>query len=62
MVNYQSGPDGWRADAEAWAAAGADYLSMRGMALRGMGDGLESPQAHIDALASYWEVVGDLSG
>jgi probable F420-dependent oxidoreductase len=61
MLNYQSGPDGWRAEAEQWLAAGADYVSMRGMALRGMGGGLTSPQAHIDALSTYWEAVSDLA-
>ena len=61
FVNYQSGPDGWRSDAEAWHAKGADYISMRATALRGMGDGLTSPQAHIDALRTYWESVGDLA-
>jgi probable F420-dependent oxidoreductase len=62
MVNYQSGPDAWRGEIEQWQAAGADYVSMRAMALRGMGKGLGSPQAHIDALAAYWQVVGDLAG
>lgn len=60
MVNYQSGPDGWRRDIEEWQAAGADYVSMRSMALRGMGEGLESPAAHIEALETYWSVVSDL--
>ena len=48
-------------EAEQWLAAGADYVSMRGMALRGMGGGLTSPQAHIDALSTYWEAVSDLA-
>lgn len=61
MVNYQSGPDGWRSDIEAWQAAGADYVSMRSMALRGMGDGLESPRQHIEALETYWHAVSDLA-
>ena len=61
FMNLQSGPDRWRAEAEAWADKDADYISMRGMALRGQGQGLSSPQAHIDALAEYWDVVGDLS-
>jgi probable F420-dependent oxidoreductase len=52
MVNYQAGPDGWAAEVEAWREAGADYVSMRGM-----GAGLASPQAHIDALRHYWEAV-----
>ncbi len=62
LLNYQSGPDQWHAEASAWANEGADYISMRAMALRGQGDGLDSPQAHIDALKTYWEVVGDLTG
>jgi alkanesulfonate monooxygenase SsuD/methylene tetrahydromethanopterin reductase-like flavin-dependent oxidoreductase (luciferase family) len=61
MVNYQAGPDQWRRDVEAWREAGARYVSMRAMALRGMGEGLGSPEAHIDALRRYWEVVGELS-
>ena len=46
--------------AQAWIDAGADYVSMRAMALRGMGDGLGSAQAHIDALSTYWNEVGEL--
>ena len=61
LLNYQSGPDQWRAEIEAWQARDADYVAMRAMALRGQGDGLDSPQAHIDALRTYWEAVGDLS-
>lgn len=59
MLNYQSGPDNWRREAEEWKAIGADYISMRGMALRGS-EGM-SPQQHIDALANWWEAVGDLA-
>ena len=62
MLNYQSGPDNWRGEVEAWRAAGADYVSMRSGALRGMGAGLSSPREHIAALESYWKVVGDLAG
>lgn len=61
MVNYQSGPSGWRQDIEAWAEAGADYVSMRSMALRGMGEGLDSPAAHVEALERYWRAVGDMA-
>jgi probable F420-dependent oxidoreductase len=61
LVNYQSGPDGWRRDLEAWRDAGADYVSMRATALRGMGRGLSSPQAHIDALRRYRESTGGLA-
>ena len=60
LVNYQAGADQWAGDIQAWIDAGADYVSMRAMALRGMGDGLGSAQAHIDALSTYWNVVGEL--
>jgi len=52
MVNYQAGPENWRAEVEEWEKAGADYISMRGM-----GAGLETPGEHIDALRTYWEAV-----
>jgi probable F420-dependent oxidoreductase len=61
MVNYQSGPERWRQEIEAWQGR-ADYVSMRCGALRGLGDALASPRAHIDALATYWDVVGELAG
>lgn len=61
LVNYQAGVDQWAGDIQAWIDAGADYVSMRAMALRGMGDGLGSAQAHIDALSTYWNEVGELS-
>ncbi len=61
LLNYQSGPDKWAEEIQAWEAVGADYVSMRGMALRGQGDGLSSPQEHIDILSTYWDAVGELS-
>jgi len=61
LMNFQSGTENWRAEAQAWADRGVDFISMRAQQLRGMGDGLSSPQAHIDALSEYWDVVGDLS-
>lgn len=61
LMNFQSGPDNWVIEAQAWANVDADFISMRAQRLRGMGDGLASPQAHIDALRTYWEAVGDLS-
>ncbi|MEM1436556.1 MAG: LLM class F420-dependent oxidoreductase [Pseudomonadota bacterium] len=61
LVNFQAGPEARRAEAEAWHQEGADYIAMRAMALRGQGDGLNSPQAHIDALQTYWDEVGDLA-
>jgi probable F420-dependent oxidoreductase len=62
MVNYQSGPDNWRDEVAAWHDAGADYVSMRCGALRGMGAALASPRDHIAALETYWKAVGDLAG
>ncbi len=61
LLNYQSGPDAWRDEISAWQAEGADYVAMRAQALRGQGDGLASPQEHIDILATYWDAVGDLA-
>ena len=61
LLNYQSGEDAWRDEVEAWIDAKADYVAMRATGLRGMGEGLASPQEHIDALKRYWDVVGDLS-
>jgi probable F420-dependent oxidoreductase len=61
LLNYQAGEDAWRGEVEAWIDAKADYVAMRATGLRGMGEGLASPQEHIDALKRYWDVVGDLS-
>ena len=61
LLNYQSGPDKWAEEVQAWQDVGAEYVSMRGMALRGQGEGLKSPQEHIDILSTYWDVVGELS-
>ncbi len=61
LLNYQSGPDQWADEIRAWQDVGAQYVSMRAMALRGQGDGLTSPQQHIDILATYWDAVGELS-
>ncbi len=61
LLNYQSGPDAWRDEIAAWQAEGADYVAMRAQALRGQGEGLSSAQDHIDVLATYWDVVGDLA-
>ena len=61
LLNYQAGEDAWRGEVEAWIDAKADYVAMRATGLRGMGEGLDSPQGHIDALKCYWDVVGDLS-
>ncbi len=61
LLNYQSGPDRWAGEIRDWTRFGADYVAMRGMALRGQGDGLASPQEHIDILSTYWDVVGELA-
>ena len=55
-------PDKWAEEVRAWRDVGAEYVSMRGMALRGQGEGLKSPQEHIDILSTYWAEVGELSG
>ncbi len=61
LVNFQSGAENWRSEAQAWVDRGADFISMRAQRLQGVGEGLSSPRAHIDALKVYWEAVGDLS-
>ena len=61
LLNYQSGPDNWASEIEAWQAIGAQYVAMRGMALRGQGEGLCSPREHIDILSTYWEAVAELA-
>ncbi len=61
LLNYQAGPDKWAEEVQDWKDMGAGYVSMRGMALRGQGEGLKSPQEHIDILSTYWNVVGELS-
>lgn len=62
LLNYQSGPDQWMSEITAWIEAGASHVAMRGMALRGQGAGLPSPQAHIDSLKTYWDAVAELAG
>ena len=62
LLNYQSGPDQWRGQVEAWREAGADYVAMRAMGLGGPGEELTSPRDHIDILRIYWDAVGDLAG
>ena len=62
LLNYQSGPGKWAEEVRAWQDIGAEYVSMRGMALRGQSEGLKSPQEHIDILSTYWAEVGELSG
>jgi probable F420-dependent oxidoreductase len=61
LLNYQSGPDEWTKEIEDWQNIGAEYVSMRGMSLRGQGEGLKTPQEHIDILSTYWDTVGELA-
>ena len=61
FLNYQSGPENWASEVQAWKDLNADYVSMRGMALRGQGDGLSSPREHIQILETYWDAVGELA-
>lgn len=61
LLNYQSGPDQWVREVQDWIDMGAEYVSMRGMALRGQGKGLTSPREHIKILETYWDVVGELA-
>ena len=61
FLNFQSGSASWRREIEDLAERNVDYVSMRAMALRGQGEGLKSPRQHIEALQSYWRVVGDLA-
>ena len=61
QLSYHSGPDQWADEVNAWKAAGADYVSMLGLAPRGQNEMLNSPQDHIDILSTYWDAVGDLA-
>lgn len=61
LLNYQSGPDQWAREVQDWIDVGAEYVAMRGMALRGQGEGLTSPREHIKILETYWDVVGELA-
>ena len=58
QLSYHSGPNQWADEANAWKAAGADYVSIRGMAPRGRSEMLSSLQDHIDILSTYWDAVG----
>ena len=48
----QGTPDDWLQALEAWKALGATHL-----AINTMGAGLTSPQAHIDAIRRFKEVL-----
>ena len=62
LLNFQTGPERWRQEIEAWIDAGASHDSMRAMALRGQGEGLKTPAEHVKVLETYWKEVGDLAG
>ena len=62
LLNFQTDPERWRQEIEAWIDAGASHVSMRAMALRGQGEGLKTPAEHIKVLETYWKEVGDLAG
>lgn len=53
QVSLSAGRDKWAAHAETWKNMGMDYICVRTM-----NAGLESPQAHIDAIREYAEEVG----
>ena len=53
QVNYGVGPDKWADHANSWRDLGADYVC-----LRTMNAGLDTPQAHIDAIKRYASELG----
>jgi probable F420-dependent oxidoreductase len=52
-MNLTGSPDEWAGAAQAWEAVGATHLSVNTMEL-----GLSTPQAHVDTLRQFAEVVG----
>lgn len=61
LLNYQSGPDRWRTDLQAWIAEGANYVAMRTSFPPGQDTAPDTPKAQLEALEKYWAVVGDLA-
>jgi len=57
FVEYERGPERWRADVDMYEAAGFTHVAMRSI-----NAGLPGPQAHIDLLAEYAAAVGLRSG
>ena len=49
---HSGGPDDWAAQADAWRDIGATHLSVNTM-----NAGLDSPQAHIEAIGRFMEAV-----
>ena len=63
LIGFGEGPDSWRREIAAWAALGADTMSMRAMTagatLIGEPDPyFTRPQQHIDALETFMNEVG----
>jgi probable F420-dependent oxidoreductase len=52
-MNLTGGPDDWAEATGAWEATGATHLSVNTM-----GGGLATPQAHVETLRRFAEVVG----
>ena len=53
-ITIRGRPQGeWMAEVEAWKALGATHISVNTM-----NAGLESPQAHIDAITRFKDAVG----
>jgi alkanesulfonate monooxygenase SsuD/methylene tetrahydromethanopterin reductase-like flavin-dependent oxidoreductase (luciferase family) len=48
-------PETWRAEAQAWKALGATHLSVNTMRA-----GLDSPEAHIEAIGRFREIVAEV--
>ena len=48
-------PDTWRSEAEAWKGIGATHLSVNTMRA-----GLDSPEAHIEAIGRFMEMAADV--
>ena len=62
FINFQDGEDVWRKYAQEWRDLNASYVSIRATELKGVGSGLDSPAAHIEALKTFWHAVNDLQG
>ena len=48
-------PESWREEAQAWKALGATHLSVNTMRA-----GLDSPEAHIEAIGRFMETVAEV--
>jgi probable F420-dependent oxidoreductase len=54
---FSTPPESWAATLEAWRGLGATHISLNTMAA-----GLDTPQAHIDAIRRFQESIGALAG